>query len=494
MKKLFIMVVTAMTAFSGCNSDDAILCEGDSRNEGSTTFTATINGEDAERTTYNSETKKPEWYANPQNTEYSDKINVGGAVYTADASGKETTLSGTGAVKGSDQKYHAYYPATMYNNGAVTLPTTYTYADGKFNMPMYAESASKTLAFKNLCGVLAISVAQSQFLSVNSIVVSSDKRMNGAFTADANGILTFTSAASTSADKQVTLTFKDSRSIAALSTFFVPVPAGTYNQLKITIKNAANSRTMTTKNNSVVTVERSKIYRINFEGKNNLLSGEFSVSATKKVRFTKSNLYWDGGDYRFEANQYDYPTQWNTDHVGHFFWQSTSEVAAGIYPYAQNPSSGTETALDKFFCGEGNKMEVEGISNLYALSKDEWNYLLVSRANAKQFQKTGVTVVGKTKCLVIAPDGYDYTNHPLQDSYTPEAWASAESLGLVCLPAAGCRTQMSINGGGDDGHYWTSTLDVNDCESAYNLYFNSNDAAPATNAFRSNGFLIRLAQ
>ena len=31
--------------------------------------------------------------------------------------------------------------------------------------------------------------------------------------------------------------------------------------------------------------------------------GDFSVSLTKKVKFTKSNLYWNGSAWKFEANQ-----------------------------------------------------------------------------------------------------------------------------------------------------------------------------------------------
>ena len=42
-----------------------------------------------------------------------------------------------------------------------------------------------------------------------------------------------------------------------------------------------------------------------------LLSGEFSVSDDKKVRFSHGNLYWNGSSFEFETDKFSYPTSWD---------------------------------------------------------------------------------------------------------------------------------------------------------------------------------------
>jgi len=176
----------------------------------------------------------------------------------------------------------------------------------------------------------------------------------------------------------------------------------------------------------------------------NLLSGNFSVSATKKVKFTKGNLYWDGSDYKFETNQYDYPNTWDASHVGHFYWNTTDDITAGKYPYAATYTYGTRSADDKFFCCEDTKITVAGTQDLYVLTSDEWNYLITH--NAKLFAQN---VDGK-KCLIIAPDGFTGT---LQSSYT---LAEVNSLGLLCLPTTGIRNNEDVSFTEGVLGYWLS--------------------------------------
>jgi len=233
-------------------------------------------------------------------------------------------------------------------------------------------------------------------------------------------------------------------------------------------------------------------YKVVFEAPvdPNLLSGNFSVSNTKTVQFTKGNLYWDGSAFKFEANQTDYPTEWDERHVGHFYWTKTAAVS-----YAKSYSDDAKTTSDKFFCGEDNKITVEGTEGLYALSYEEWEYLIRLRYNAYSLYKYGVSVAGKTNCLIIAPDGYTGS---IESSYDATAWATAEALGLVCLPAAGHRVcdyyneMCNILSGGDKGSCWSSSpfFDEN---SARTLDFNSEFAGPTYN-WRDNGCSIRLVK
>ena len=254
MKKYFYMAVAAIAALSSCSSDDIIQNEGSQNENGVTTFTATIEGENTRATL---EGKTPNW-------EVGDEISIDGHAYTADAAGASTTLTGTGAV---ETTHHAYFPASLYNSGTPTLPASYQYKDGKFNMPMYAESTTTSLSFKNICGVLAITVPQSEMTSVQSIVVSSDKQMNGEISSITDeGVLTFASATLSDAHKKVTLTATSPIDIPAEGkTFYVPVPAATHNPLTITISDGTVTKALITKKSGGVEVARNNIYSITFE-------------------------------------------------------------------------------------------------------------------------------------------------------------------------------------------------------------------------------------
>lgn len=193
------------------------------------------------------------------------------------------------------------------------------------------------------------------------------------------------------------------------------------------------------------------------------LNGEFSVSATKKVRFSKGNLqarvvgneaegYYSWG---FAANQYDYigNTPGNTTislnrkgAVVDLFGWSTDKYTGGI-----NNLTDVSDYTGNFY--DWGKLIGDG-STWRTLSKDEWEYLFEIRANASSLYKYGVTVCGKTNCLIIAPDGYKWT---IADSYNASTWSAAEAAGLVCLPAAGCRHGSYVDHVGGYGFYWSSS-------------------------------------
>ena len=206
------------------------------------------------------------------------------------------------------------------------------------------------------------------------------------------------------------------------------------------------------------------------------LSGEFSVGATKKVQFSRGNLYWDGDSYEFEANQYTIGT-WNAEnHVNYFFW-SKEESVAGAASYADASAA----ASDVFFTNataETAKADftVSGITGEFRnLSAGEWTYILSTRANAADLLVEDVTVCGVKHCLVIAPDAClnSYVFDKTKKSYDAADWATAEAAGLVCLPPAGYRDGTDVKSGEGNGFYWASTTDAAD--KASNLGFKKSD-------------------
>ncbi|MCQ2196815.1 MAG: DUF1566 domain-containing protein [Bacteroidaceae bacterium] len=235
------------------------------------------------------------------------------------------------------------------------------------------------------------------------------------------------------------------------------------------------------------------MWKFDIADPNCVFDGTFSVSSTKKVQFTKGNLWWDGSAYHFEANQTDYPTSWNPNHIGHFFWTSSKDYQSGnanYMPYALGYSYSSQSTSDKFFCGEENPLTVDGTSGCFALSNDEWGYLIYTRANASSLRKYGVTVSGKVNCLIIAPDGFSST---LKSSYTLD---EVNSLGLVCLPAAGERIGSSFGGAESWGYCWSSTPYSSYSGNACCLYFGSGNVYTGSSNYRYGRSLrlVRLPQ
>lgn len=189
----------------------------------------------------------------------------------------------------------------------------------------------------------------------------------------------------------------------------------------------------------------------------NLLPGVFSVSPTQKVQFTKSNLYWNGKEWRFEANQMNYPVDWDPNHVSHFYWTTTAASA-----YAKTYVSPGNTVNDRFFCDgsdDAHCLTVEGVSGLRVLSdteNGEIEYLLHQRTNAQDLFRFPVEIKGVGDCLIIAPDNYSGS---IDISYDETSWATAEAAGLVCLAPDGLRRGESIERKtGNDGYYWCGNV------------------------------------
>lgn len=257
MKKYIYMTVVAIAALCSCSIDnDPITGETEKQ---ALTFTATIEGAYGTRATYNSAEKCASW-------EEGDQIIINGKAYNAQSAGLTTTFkAATAGQEAEGSNYNAYFACT-YDGTTATLPAEVneTWVDGEFNMPMYASSTDCNLRFKNLCGVLKISVSLGEISHVKSIKVSSSNcATSGAFTISSDAaVLVNPSAVSNT----VTVTYTDPITIrgGTATNFYIPIPAQTYRDLKIEISNSCGTKSMTTASGRDITVERNKIYPINF--------------------------------------------------------------------------------------------------------------------------------------------------------------------------------------------------------------------------------------
>ena len=267
MKKtiLSIAVISAAIFAASCQKEN--LRENTASEGSASVFTATIETGANTKTTVERIAGSPATYKTKW--ESTDQISIDGSIYTATPDDTDKTKATFNKTSGADPTapFHAYFPASMYSDSKATLPETYDYEDGKYNMPMYAQSSTTSLPFKNLCGVLAITVSGTDFASVEKIEVSSDKQMNGEFTATAEGVLTFASASLTDALKKVTLTFNTAKTIASdgSATFYTPVPPATNHTLTIKVTGGSTTAIMVTKKSGGVAVDRNTVYPIAFK-------------------------------------------------------------------------------------------------------------------------------------------------------------------------------------------------------------------------------------
>ena len=189
------------------------------------------------------------------------------------------------------------------------------------------------------------------------------------------------------------------------------------------------------------------------------LEGEFSVGPNDKVRFSKGNLWYGkvGEEAKpalhFETNQwesipiYEGKSDGTMDpnHVSHFTWANTVEKAISKNDYD----------TDHLFCDEMHKQSVDGSAKIYfALSKEEWYYLLKTRTmlnNKNRYSvatcpNSGVSIESNTYYgLFLYPDNYDGNEVGTTDG--PDTWDDINDAGIVFLPAAGDRNGDGVSFG-----------------------------------------------
>lgn len=192
-------------------------------------------------------------------------------------------------------------------------------------------------------------------------------------------------------------------------------------------------------------------------------TGKFSVSSTKQVEFAPGNVQYHTGtqQWRFADNQYDVIGVDDNIRLGDpelsawvdlFAWSCES-----VY-YGANPSN-----KDADYTGDF--VDWGGLfgNGWYTPSKDEFQYVLFSRANASNLRGEG-TVNGMNGLILLPDDwtqpegltfvgGYIGNEEYTENVYNLEQWATMEKAGAVFLPHAGSRT-------GGYGNMWNGSAEA----------------------------------
>ncbi|MBQ0104357.1 MAG: fimbrillin family protein [Prevotellaceae bacterium] len=312
MKKYLFMAVAAIAALSSCSSDNEVF---NSEVKKALTFTATMEniGGDT-RTTFNATDKLAEWEVGDEVLIYGfvninpfGPSDIESAVYTAQSAGTTTSFmpkTEGKEVSRNDQSFFAYFPASLVDieTGEMELPATITAEYGKFNMPMFGKSFLNTpdLTFKNICGILAITVNNEQLTQVSSIKVSSSNcATSGLFTVNKNNQCQITQ---NEPSNTVTVTYTEPvQTEATGKVFYVAIPPQTYRNLKIEVSDGTTTKSMTTKKDADILVERNKIYNITFKD-NTPTTGTATAKINGEEVEVKWIQLWAGGPKFAEYN------------------------------------------------------------------------------------------------------------------------------------------------------------------------------------------------
>ena len=255
------------------------------------------------------------------------------------------------------------------------------------------------------------------------------------------------------------------------------------------------------------------------------IDGLFSVSETKKVYFSKGNLRatYNGSSWTwsFADHQYDAVgmAAANTTINGNgtveangsvdlFGWVGANSAFTGMAAFGISNSENNHDYGDTNGEALKNDWGTNAISNggnvanygWRTLTKDEWNYVVDTRAGADS--KKGAATVSGVNGWILLPDawtlpaGVSFTAGAASgyttNSYTAEQWAVMESAGAVFLPVTGRRDGSSVDTL-DVGFYWSATS--SNTYSAYNASFTSSGFSNEfPNWTRYKGAAVRLAK
>ncbi len=216
------------------------------------------------------------------------------------------------------------------------------------------------------------------------------------------------------------------------------------------------------------------------KNRNCILSGAFSVSANKQVKFSKGNLQYKASTkiWRFAENQYDMIgeenlriSETNIYWMDLFCWGTSGYNSK--YPYM------TSTLVPDYYADNISNTDYDwGVYNAISnggnekglwrtLTSEEWQYLFINRKNAPKKYAPGT--VNNVHGLIILPDRWRkprglFITHMAKDwttnNYSTTDWIKMEVAGAVFLPAAGWRlgsNSMHINDVGSLGIYCSSS-------------------------------------
>ena len=504
MKKTFLVAALALLTVG------MVSCKKEENNISKLRFTATM--ESGAKTSLSGQNLT--WDQN-------EKILVfgtaGGALFAVDPDESDASVATFECVSGNpgSGSYKAFYPPTLSNDGVNIVFRAVQSTTGNFaNYPMYAESSTTDLLFKNICSVLRLNL-QKNDASVTKIQIVTDHYQTGTFRIQMNedGVPELVPANTTDHTKIVTLEFDDAVSIATARDFFIYLIPGSYTHIVINLYNGSNlfaSKTFHS-TTSPLQFNRSAQKSLTFgnaqlsNDQTGALSGLFTVNSNgKKVMFSKSNLFYSptSNNYSFKDEQY----------IAALF-SSSNSVISGRYYYQNGSKYYNMNSEDISLLGIAvaqqtsfnvvNGGGLAAANDWFCMSPSEWSYLIKTRSvNFHRYSHVRViqgnstaTLTYRKSGLMLFPDDFvwplDQSKMPtrfdaqaLSDwnskEFTYADWKVLESAGCVFLPVTGRvdrssnPSYMYISDYTSRGYYWTTTSGLSTWFTARSITFPGN--------------------
>ena len=231
------------------------------------------------------------------------------------------------------------------------------------------------------------------------------------------------------------------------------------------------------------------------------ISGNFSINAAgSQVQFSPGNLQYkaSAGTWRFAESQLEYRGYDNNNIAPAYDgWIDLFGWGTGYNP--------TETSTDPYaystFNDWGTAAEGDLGTSWRTLTSEEWQYVFNTRTTPSGI-RYAKAVVDSVNGVILLPDDWDATTHPLDstnivnanyssNTISPNDWLALEDAGAVFLPAAGGRRGTKVDYLGSIGNYWSAS--VYSDFFAYSVNFSDNTLLPGEhNARREYGFCVRL--
>lgn len=464
MKSQKILLAAALLSLGivSCQKDEQVV----------TRFTAGI--ESSAKTHLATDGAALKWDAGDEVMVYSN-VAAEGAVFTAtnlrEGDGVADLVSETGVAEGT--LYTAIHPVGIAESASsVTLPAVQQSADGSLkDFPMYAQSSSTVFQFDNLCGALKIQLHAACTVSSIRVTVAGAK-LNGTYTVSTEGGLALTGCTNGTATTTLELTAPVAVDATEGHDFYICLPAGSYTEMQITFVQPDGSYCTKT-SSGTVSIARSMYTTATFSGLNFtavLLSGVFTVSSDRTVRFAKGNLQYVNDAWCFAEHQYDV--------LGTYGPVCTyDENAWDLFGWSANDNNNygrSSSCINADYSGSfidwGTAINPGGAATPWrTLSANEWRVLLgTGEQRAGKYGLATISVPGSTNPahgLVLLPDNWEGNSITpgcnnvswTANSYTAAEWEQMEAAGAVFLPAAGFRTGEYVYNVGTGCCYWSSS-------------------------------------
>ena len=255
MKKLFVFIIAlSLGLFFSCSKEDANVTKENKATFKATTEAATKTALEEDGSVY-----KVVWQSGDEIVVIDGNSYIGVYSTTSTTSHAEFTYESGSEAK--DPDYRAMYPVAFFNSGYPAIPATQNYVEGNISgSPMYAESSTENLAFKNICGIIRLNISTTvSGKKVRKIILGADQGMSGtvvnAATLVADGYV-----AAVSGTEGIVLDCGESgvEIGTAAKPFHIAVPENNYSSLSITVITTDGEYQVRTANKNIA-ITRSSI-------------------------------------------------------------------------------------------------------------------------------------------------------------------------------------------------------------------------------------------